>query len=73
MPPNPGSIRHMANEVASEIEAQYEMDVPVRGALVVSYELDFGKDETVKRVLPTDMEASDLTELASAPTKDPLA
>ena len=34
MPPTPDSIRHMANEVASEIEAQYGRDVSVRGALV---------------------------------------
>jgi hypothetical protein len=72
MPPNPESIRQMANDIASEIEAQYGTEVPVRGALVVSYELDFATDRIAKRVLPAEMEASDLAELASELTKDPL-
>jgi hypothetical protein len=63
--PTPDSIREMANDVAAEIEAQYGEDAPVRAALVVSYEVDFATDRTTKRVLPDDMEASDLAELAS--------
>jgi hypothetical protein len=63
------SIRHLANEVASEIEAEYGTDVPVRAAIVVSYDLDFAKDRTVKRVLPADMPASELAELATSLTE----
>ena len=73
MPAKPDSIRQMANDVASEIEAQYGMDAPVRAALVVSYGLDFAKDETVKRVIPTEMDANEIDELASALARDQLA
>jgi hypothetical protein len=70
MPAHPDSIRHLANEVASEIEAQYGAEAQVRAALVVSVELDFAREETVKRVIPAEMQASELAELASLLTKD---
>ena len=71
MPPTPDSIRHLANAVASEIEAQYGKDVPVRAALDRVDE-DLATDVIVKRVLPADMGASYLAGLASMLTKDTL-
>lgn len=69
MPPTPDSIRQMANAVASEIEAEYGKDVPVRAALIVSYE-DLATDDFIKRVLPADIRASYVAELADMLTKE---
>ncbi|HET9119791.1 MAG TPA: hypothetical protein VFN72_04605 [Solirubrobacterales bacterium] len=71
MPATPNSIREIANELASQVEAQFGKDAPVRATLVVSVELDLAGEGFLKRVLPPEMRDNELADFARALTGQP--